>query len=160
MPKQPSARQAQYIKVDSVPDGLTWKPGMGRGDAKNTTLMSLGNLYKLVRSRDTGAVTYYKHKSVDTDAKSPPEKIDAEPKKKSVRFRQGTRAWFVDTGGRWFMVEIVRRADSPARIAIKSVTGFDADRTSPWSYGEELEFPAKHNNPLFMRLRKLSDRYQ
>lgn len=188
-------RKADYEQVDSVPDGLRWKPapgpraGSGSGpprkppspdERKNkrrererrtpeqatTTLFSFANTYMLVRMRATGAVTYYRLK--DMPEKSPAEKIDAEPtKKEQVRFRVGAQCWFVDTGGRWFLCEVVERTGhdratfgEPGRIVIKSVTGWDADRKAPWEYGDLLEFPDKPNNPLFMRLRPLKARYQ
>lgn len=157
-----SARQARaarekherlYEPIESVPDGLTWKPSPGWSNT-TTTLYSIGNIYKLVRVRDTGAVTYFKLKGSDVP-KSPAEKIDAEPKKERKRLDVGSRCWFVDTGPHWYLVEIVARA--PNRVTIKSVTGVDADKLAPWPHSELLEFPV--HSPLFQRLRKLSARY-
>jgi hypothetical protein len=155
-PKRPTGT---YEPVTSVPEGLTWKPAMWGGRAANniTAMYSLGNIYKLVRVRATGAVTYYKLKD-DTTA-TPKEQIDAEPeRKKQQRFRVGSQCWFIDTTGHWHLVEVVSR--EPSRIVIKSVTGWDADREVPWEYGEALEFPTSPTNRLFLRLRKLADRYK
>lgn len=151
------AGQQRYERVDSVPDGLTWKPRKGRPSSAHTTLFSIGNIYKLVRVRETGDVTYYRLREAFADAKSPAEQIDAEPVPlKQQRFRAGTFAWFVDTGARWYCVEVVSRDEG--RIIIRPTTGWDAERVSEWPYGNELEFPARPNNPLFMRLRKLNAR--
>jgi hypothetical protein len=149
-------RGADYTPVATVPEGLTWKPFGGAVNKTHVVLLSLGNLYRLERNRETGEVAYFKHKDVDAP-KSSAETIDAEPKKKDVRFRVGSRCWFVDTGPRWYLVEIVRRADN--RITIKSVAPFDADKTAPWPYPEELEFVDNPKNPLLQRLRKLNARY-
>jgi hypothetical protein len=153
-------RKEDYVECASVPEGLKWKPMVGRPHGPVVRMLSIGNLYKSVRDLKTGAVTYYKHKSVDGDKeKSPAVKIDAEPEwKSSTHYLPGARAWFIDTGARWFLVEVVKRTDA-RRIVIKSVTGWDADKQTPWGYGEELEFPARQNNPLYQRLRKLSARY-
>lgn len=176
-------RKEDYDPVDKVPDGLSWKPAPGpspgsrRGPRKEpspfpwvnkarerqrrrrtgpaqTVLLSLGNLYKLVRDRDTGAVQYFKHKSVDAPI-SPAATIDAEPTRgHQVRYRQGALCWFVDNG-RWFLVKVVKR--EPHRITIASETGWDADRQKEWALGVLLEFPAP--GALFKRLRPLKDRY-
>lgn len=161
--KKPPTKAAKiderYEPIAVVPDGLTWKPAPPYTAKNFTVLLSLGGIYKLVRTRETGAVVYYKLKD-DTKA-TPAAQIDAEPQRKQQqRFHTGSQCWFVDTGSRWYLVEVVRRSDKPPAISIKSVTGWDADRTAPWGYGEELEFPASQANPLFQRLRKLKDRYQ
>lgn len=148
-----------YERVESVPEGLKWSPMRGSGKDENVTLLrSMGDYYRLIRWRKTGEVAYFKRKD-DTPAKSPSESIDAEPAPpKQQRFPKGAQAWFVDAG-RWFLVEVVERTTSPARITIKSVTGFDADRAAPWEFGDVLEFPANDHSPLFGRLRKLAARY-
>ncbi len=156
------ANEAKYEQVDVVPEGLTWKPQPGFARDKTlTTLFSLGNVYKLVRVRDTGAVTYFKLRGAES-ACTPAETIDAEPEPlKQQRFHAGSFCWFV-IDSRWFMCEIVERRDdgrNPKRIAIRSRTGWDAERRTPWPHGEDpIEFPAYPSNPMFQRLRKLSAR--
>ncbi len=156
------AKAALYEQVDTVPEGLTWKPGRGpqsgRTQGANTTLFSLGNLYKLVRVRDTGAVTYFRLRDQGPE-KSTAESIDAEPAPlKQQRFHVGALCWFISEG-RWFQVQVVSRTQgSTARIVIRSHTGWDAERQTPWPLAGDLEFPAKPSNPIFQRLRKLSAR--
>jgi hypothetical protein len=167
-----SKEDYEPVATESVPEGLKWKPSKGAHSKTQVTLFSFGNIYKLVRSLETGAAQYFKLKGSDV-AKSPAEKIDAEPgtesgrKKEQVRYRVGCKAWFLDTGNRWYLIEVVARIGEnretfgePKRIIIKSATGMDADKRTPWPYGAELEFPAKPDNALFMRLRPLKARYQ
>jgi hypothetical protein len=145
----------KYERVEDVPPDLKWRPLQGPGDARFTALCTIGDFYRLIRDRETGAVAYYKRTLDDVPAKSPAEQIDAEPVPlKQQRYRKGVECWFIDTGDRWYLVKVADR--TPNRITIASVTGFDSDRKCPWPYGELLEFPAMANNPLFMRLRKLS----
>jgi len=147
-----------FERVEDVPPDMKWSPMQGKPDARFTVLRTMGDFYRLIRDRNTGAVAYYKRKT-DEPAKSPAESIDAEPApKKQQRFPKGAQAWFVDAG-RWFLVEVVERTERPNRITVRSVTGWDADRHRAWSYGELLEFPALPNNPLFSRLKKLAARY-
>lgn len=143
-----------YERVESVPDGMTWRPAFGPGDARFTMLCTIGDYYRLIRNRVSGEIAYYKRKH-DDDAKSPAEKIDAEPTpRQQARFHTGSFAWFVDIHNRWHCVEVVRRTDN--RITIRSATGWDAERVAPWPYPGELEFPT---TPRFMqRLRKLKER--
>ena len=149
--------KADYEPVDSVPEGLKWKPAGGNPAKGHTVLLSFGNIYRLVRDRTTGEVQYFKLK--DTPEKSPSEKIDAEPKKQEqIRYNTGKLCWFIDTGSRWFLCKVVER--KPNRIVLRSETGWDADKQAPWPYGELLEFPCKENNPLFCRLRPLKARYR
>lgn len=157
-------KKEDYEPVASVPEGLTWKPGPGV--TTNVMLYSIGNIYKLVRDRVTGAVQYFKLKDTGPE-KSPNEKIDAEPAREAqVRYRVGTMCWFIDEGSHWFLCEVVERTGKdratfgePQRITIKSVNGRDADKQVEWPYGL-LEFPAKENNPIFARLRPLKARYR
>lgn len=167
-PPRRSKHGERYEPVDKVPDGLKWKPQGGPGGKNVTVLLSTpGSFYKLIRDRNTGDVVYFKLKDFGP-AVSPAEKIDAEPKRKGqVRYRKGATCWFVDAGSLWYLVEVVDRIGDdratfgePHRIVIKSVTGFDAERRTAWAYGDLLEFPAKPDNQMFMRLRPLKDRYQ
>lgn len=155
------ANEAKYELLNHGnfdPNEYTWKPQPGFHASKtHVTLFSTGNIYKLVRELATGAVTYYKLKDTGPEASSK-DKIDAEPTPKQVRYKQGAHAWFIDTGGRWYCVNVVQRKQRPDRIVIASVTGWDADRVCAWPYGGELEFPADRNNPLFQRLRPLKAR--
>jgi hypothetical protein len=180
----PRHRKEDYEPVDTVPEGLKWKPiPGGRGgpplkepsespavnrrrerrrrpvEPETTTLTSTpGSFYRLVRVRATGEVSYFKLKQ-DVAQMTPKDKIDAEPKKAAqIRFRKGALCWFVDTGARWYLCKVEDRTD--LRIVLKSETGWDADKRSPWDYGELLEFPANPTNPLFQRLRPLKARYQ
>jgi hypothetical protein len=145
----------KYERVEDAPPDVKWIPMQGKPEARFTVLRTIGDFYRLIRDRDTGAVSYYKRTLDDVPAKSPAEQIDAEPEPlKQQRYHKGSQCWFVDTGDRWYLVKVADR--TPNRITIASVTGFDSDRKCPWPYGELLEFPAMANNPLFMRLRKLS----
>jgi hypothetical protein len=115
----------------------------------------LGNFYKLVRSRETGEVQYFKLKDTGPEI-SPAEKIDAEPTKKGqVRYRVGSHCWFV-LDGRWFCCEVVSRP--PNRIVLRPVTGWDADRQAPWPHDGALEISDKPSNSLFQLLRPLKAR--
>lgn len=149
----------RYEPVDTVPEGLRWKPAAHHGFKHHpeTVLLSFGGAYKLVRSRTTGEVQYFKLR--DDTVKSPSEKIDAEPKKQGQdRYNTGKLCWFIDTGSRWFLCKVVER--KPSRIVLSSETGWDADKQAAWPYGALLEFPARENNPLFARLRPLKSRYR
>lgn len=155
-------RKGQYepVPAESVPADLRWKPAPwgGRPTKYLTTMFSLGNIYKLVRVRATGEVSYFKLR--DDRPATPAEKIDAEPaRRQQIRYRTGARCWFVDTGDRWFLCVVVERKQNPGRITITPVTGIDADKRSYWEHGEALEFPATRDNRLFQRLRPLRDRY-
>lgn len=145
----------KYERVDTVPDDLKWRPVTSPGDARFTVLCTIGDYYRLVRDRDTGAVVYYKRKDAGR-AMSPKAQIDSEPKKRDVRYRVGAHCWFVDSDARWYAVTVVAR--EPNRMTIRPVTGWDAERIKAWSYGNDLEFPAKSNNPLYQRLRPLKAR--
>ena len=154
-----------FERVDTVPDGMKWMPTQGapQASANFTVLRTIGDYYRLIRNRATGEVAYFKRKVADAPA-TPAAKIDAEPEReKQVRYRKGTFCWFVDTDGRWYCCEVVDRqapntGDAAKRITIRSTTGFDAERVKAWPYGDLLEFPAKENNPLFLRLRPLKAR--
>lgn len=147
-----------YAPVETVPDGLTWKPAPHKPPKDKTILYSMGNIYKLVRDRVTGEVAYFMREDAD-NTKSPASAIDAEPAKpKQVRYNTGKHCWFVDTDNRWYCCEVVERKQTPDRITIRPVTGWDAERVKEWPYSELLEFPAKDNNPLFKRLRPLKAR--
>lgn len=153
-PRPPS--KDKYEPVDAVPDGLTWKPAPFGGRAANnlTILYSLGNVYKLVRVRKTGAVTYYKLKDADAPARDKAT-IDAEPKRAGQhRLRVGSRCWYVDNG-KWFLMTVVERDDK--QITLQTVTGWDADRTKEWR--TDILFQIGANGPLRKRLRPLKDRY-
>lgn len=88
-------------------------------------------------------------------------KIDAEPTKQRVQYRNGQQAWFVNDG-RWFLVEIV--SNDRFRMTIKPVTGRDAERQVDWPYGAALDFRLPRNRRkdaglgLYDRLRPLSAR--
>lgn len=162
----PQKKLPKYELCTDVPEGITWKPSCGKRAAvpKTVTMLSIGNIYKLVRTLATGEVVYYK--AIDTGPeKSPAESIDAEPVKKAqVRYRVGKQCWFVLPEG-WFLCEVTRRTGGdratfgePKRIAIKSVTGWDATRTVAWPHPEEIEFVAQENNPMFARLLPLNAR--
>lgn len=163
-PAQPAPHDA-YITVTSVPGGLRWVTRAGyHKNLTYETLFSINNTYKLMRVRNTGAVQYFKLKDEGTKASSP-EHVDAElTAPPQQRFRTGAHCWFVNDT-RWFLVQVVRRiapvlrwVKTPKRIVIRSVTGFDALRRTPWSYGDELELIADPHNRLFRQLRKLSAR--
>lgn len=159
------ADKDQYTEIPAseVPDGMSWKPRKGRPNQSYTILYSFANVYKLVRKLDTGAVQYFKLKGAPE--KSPAAKIDAEPEKgPQVRYRKGTACWLVENG-KWFCVEVVDRTGAnretwgePARITIRPITGWDAERTTQWPYGDLLEFPSVPSNALFKRLRPLRAR--
>lgn len=149
--------EALYEPVASVPEGLRWKPGHGPKSARVTTLFSLGNIYKLQRDRDTGALWYYKLRDTGPE-KSPAESIDAEPTaKKQIRYNVGKHCWLI-IDGRWFCCEVVGRTQEPATITLRPTTGWDAERQTPWPHSETLEFTAQPTNPLFQRLRPLKAR--
>jgi hypothetical protein len=151
------AGDPRYEPVDTAPEGLKWKPVKGGHAAGYTVLLSFGGAYKLVRSRTTGDVQYFKLR--DDTVKSPAEKIDAEPVKTGqVRYNTGKLCWFIDTGGRWFLCKVVDRP--PDRIVLSSETGWDSERQAPWEYGALLEFPDRANNPMMQRLRPLKARYR
>ena len=165
-----AANKAKYEPVapELVPGDLKWKFPRGMPNSSMRVFLSTpGGYYKLVRDLNTGAVEYFKLKD-QGPAPASREKIDAEPEKKGqVRYRVGARCWFVDTGNRWYLVEVVDRVGAdratfgePCKIVIKPVGTFDADKQAPWPYTPELEFPAYPNNPMFMRLRPLKARYQ
>ena len=174
-PRPPS--KDRYEQVASVPDNLRWKPAPWGSRPRvpgsrreklppnsHTVMFSLGNEYKLVRTRATGEVVYYRLK--DIEQKSPAEKIDTEPAKpEQVRYRVGCFCWFVDSDSRWYCCEVVERtggdratAGDAHRITLRPVTGWDAERVKEWPYGDLLEFPSLPANPLFQRLRPLKAR--
>lgn len=70
-------------------------------------------------------------------------------------YRVGMRAWYIELGV-WYLVEIIRPS-RPRYIAIRSISGWDAERRTEWKYGE-IEFPATKRNRLYARLRPLSAR--
>lgn len=83
------------------------------------------------------------------------ERIDAEPKPpRQPMLRIGTKVWFIDSGSRWFLLEVVERRGT--RATFKSVTGWDAERQVEWPYQGLLEFPQASS--LYKRLRPLSAR--
>lgn len=143
----------QYDRVDTVPDDLKWRPVQGSGPRRYTVLCTIGDFYRLVRDRDTGEVAYFKRKDAD-QPKSPAEKIDEEPKAKQVRYRVGAHCWYVDNG-KWFLMSVVER--DGAKMTLKSVTGWDADRTKEWPV--DVLFHLKAGGTLFRRLRPLKARY-
>ncbi len=181
-PRKPPSKD-RYEKIDYVPD-VKWKPApwAGKGpprkeptgwpwidrrrerarrplDQATTTLLSTpGEIYKLVRVRATGEVTYYKLRDAEPAA-TPKEAIDAEPKRAGqVRYRKGAPCWFVDAGGIWYLCKVEDR--QPNRIVIRAETGWDSERKVQWPYGDLLEFPCHRSNPMFARLRPLKDKYR
>ncbi len=145
-----------YERVETVPDGMTWRPFFGPGDARFTVLCTIGDFYRLIRDRDTGAVVYFKMKDTGPEI-SPKEKIDAEPPKpKQVRFRKGTRCWFVVDTGHWFLCDVEDRL--PQRIVLRPVTGWDVDRQVEWQLVAPLELSSVSH--AFKRLRPLAARYR
>lgn len=144
----------RYESVASVPDGLKWKPPNSRPHRDVTVMLSIpGGIYKLIRTRATGEVLYYRLK--DIPAATPKEQIDAEPEReKDQRFHTGTFCWFIDGANRWFCCEIVSRENGV--IVLRPTTGWDADRLAPWPYNGDLEIKA--SSPLVPRIRKLKDR--
>lgn len=146
-------RQEDYESVESVPDGLTWKPLRNEGGKTRTVLFSLGNYYKLIRDRSTGAVQYFKLKDTGP-AMSDKAKIDSEPKSAQHRLRVGSRCWYVDNG-KWFLMTVVARDDKS--LTLQTVTGWDADRTKEWR--TDILFQIQAHGELRKRLRPLKDRY-
>lgn len=153
---QPPLRTEGYERVDSVPDGLTWKPAPeGSHNVLYVVLASLGNIYKLARHKETGVVTYYKLKDTGPEMR-PKSAIDAEPAKpKRTRIESGSKAWFVDDGARWYLVEVEIR-NMGGIYTLRSATGWDAERRAEWPFGEVFEFG--HNSPLRERLKPLRAR--
>ncbi len=156
MPARYPPRLNVYEPVETVPEGLRWKAQPGHNVRKDAVvLFSMGNVYKLVRTLATGEVAYFKAK--DGPPKSPSDKIDAEPTPaKQIRYRTGTKCWFV-ISGRWFLVSVFERDGK--RIVLKSETGMDADRTTPWPHPDMLEISASQSNYLYQCLRPLKARY-
>lgn len=153
-----------YEPVPTVPDGLKWRPQIGKPNKTYVKLVSTpGAYYRLERSRETGEVRYFKLKDTGPEM-SPKEKIDTEPTRKDVRYRVGTKCWFVDVGEKWFLVEVTDRTPRgqghDPRITIKPCEPLDADKRAAWPHGELLEFPASPDSQLFTRLRPLKDRYR
>lgn len=145
------------IKAADVTPGLTWKRSVGKHTHVRVEY-SFGNVYKRVTDTRTGDVIFYR--LLAEAPATPAERIDAEPQKSGqVRYRLGSHCWFVDNDSRWYLCVVVDRKPLPQRrITIRPVTGRDAEREKDWPYGGELEFPAKDNNPLFLRLRPLKAR--
>lgn len=155
-----------YEPVESIPEGVKWRPQPGQPSKTHTKMISTpGAFFRLERNRDTGEVRYFRLKDMGKE-RTPKDKIDAEPTRgHQVRYRVGTRCWFVEAN-RWFLVEVVDRlggapgTGTEKRIVIKPVDPLDADKQTAWPYSDLLEFPAYANNQLFQRLRPLKDRYQ
>jgi hypothetical protein len=141
-----------------IPVGVRWKPAPGqRPDCPWRTFFTIGNVYKLIRILDTGAVTYFKLK--ENDAVTPADKIDAEvvPKRERLRLSIGAHVWFVDTDDRWYELEVVEKNGSNGRrTTFKPVTGWNDKRDLEWPYGELLEFPTA--SALYQRLRSINTR--
>ncbi len=89
---------------------------------------------------------------------SPAEAIDTEPPKpRGPRLSVGDRVWFIDSGARWFLLEVVEKRASQGRaVTFKPVTGWDSERQAEWALGALLEFPV--HSALYKRLRPLSAR--
>lgn len=159
-------RLDEYEPVAEVPEGIKWRPAGGHPSKTHTRLFSTpGGFFRLERDRATGEVRYWRKKDMGPSA-TPKEKLDAEPTRGyQVRYKVGAHCWFVEDN-RWFLVEVVDRlGETPGtgtekRIVLKPVNELDADKERAWPYGELLEFPAYPNNPLFLRLRPLKDRYR
>lgn len=144
-----------YEQVDTVPDGIRWKPARGAPKHNTVVLVSMfGGLYKLIRDTSTGAVTYYKLKGEPPPA-TPKEQIDAEPERpKQQRFHTGTFCWFVSDIGAWFCCEVVSRENNS--ITLRPTTGWDADKKVPWPFDGDLTIHV--GSQSFKRIRKLKDR--
>ena len=141
-----------------IPPDIRWKPAPAtRHQCPWRTFFTIGNVYKLIRILDTGAVTYFKLK--DTGTVTPKDKLDADDEPARPRQPQlsvGTHVWFVD-GNRWFELEVVEKSGSKGRrVTFKSVTGWDDKREVEWGLGTLLEFPT--HSPLFARLRRINTR--
>ncbi len=142
-----------YEQIDHEPDAR-WKPSANRSLEYVVMFSTPGNFYKLVRSRATGEVTYYRLRDMGP-AVAPKEKIDAEPVTGRPKHQHvGSKCWYVENG-KWFLVKVERPRKHA--IVLRSETGQDADRQTPWPYGEALE--VLDNSEVFKRLRPLRDRY-
>lgn len=157
--ERPRKSDYEPIAPDAVPAGIKWKPAVGRSGATRAFVSMFGAQYRLERVLETGEVTYYKRKGDEPPPATPKEKIDAEPTRgHQVRYRTGATCWFVESG-RWFLVKVVKRSTGPDRITIRPEARLCADKLTPWTWGDALEFPAAPNNRLFRMLRPLKDRY-
>lgn len=147
------------VRSGDVPGGLVWKRSCGKPSVQVIVEYSMANLYKRVTDARTGDVVYYRLLSADAPM-TPAEQLDAEPQRElQIRFYVGSKCWFVDTDGRWYLCVVVARTPKPgARITIRPVLGYDDTREKPWPYGGDLEFPGMRSNPLFQRLRPLRAR--
>jgi hypothetical protein len=149
------------VKASDVPGGLTWKRGDGPPAINVAVEYSvMGKTYKRVTDRSTGEAIYYRL-LVEEKPMTPAEVIDAEPIKSAqkTQYRLGTKCWFIDSDGRWYLCVVAGRTPRPgSRVTIRPVTGLDAEREKPWPYGGELEFAATGLSQLFKRLRPLRAR--
>lgn len=142
----------QKVPASALPAGVKWKPPKGRQDGRFTTLTSIGDLYRLLRDRETGDVVYYKRIDSHADLVTPAEVLDAEPKPRKLGLvRVGGVAWFIDDAGFWYCVDVVARAPGKS-VTIRSRTGWDADRVRAWPYPELLEIDDRQHSFLKKRL--------
>jgi hypothetical protein len=142
-----------------IPADIRWKPAAAqRPDCLWRTFYTIGNVYKLIRILDTGAVTYFRLK--EKAPVTPAAQLDAEPAPPAARapsLHVGARVWFVAPGDHWYELEVVGRAGACGRrVTFKSTTGWDAKRESPWPHDAPIEFAV--SGPLRRRLRHISER--
>lgn len=157
MRKRFRAEDYEPIDTSKVPEGLRWKPAQAKKSLKRVTLMSFGNVYKLVRNLETGDVEYFVHKESNVPMTSK-EKIDAEPAKRAlVKYHVGHHCWYIDEGGFWFLMRVTGRDASGNKATFSPVTGWDADRMKQWMHGD-IAFITQQGSPHFRRLRPLGDR--
>lgn len=174
VPKRRNRLRSKYadrfepIAEYDVPPKIVWN--RAPGGPGRLYYYSLGKNYKKIVDEVTGAVTYYKLKDnaeppqrPGTPASAPvvatpAEKLDAEHERgPQVRYKLGCKCWFVDTDGRWYLCEVVKRTPRPAaKMTIRPITGRDATREKSWPYDGDLEFRPK--STYFARLRPLKAR--
>lgn len=71
-----------------------------------------------------------------------------------TRYTTGGECWFVDGDGRWFRCRVVDANEK--RVIIDTLTGLDANRTTPWAFPDGLE--VRRGSMLYTRLRPASAR--